>query len=385
MFISGFGVGFYYSWKLTLVILAVAPLLGIGGAFLMKVMGDLTSEGLGSYATAGGIAEEAFGMIRTVASLGAEPRLEKKYQAELVTAEKSGIRKAKLTGIGLGFTMGVYFACYALAFWYGSVLVIADRESAAEDYPYDPLLTINGTVCTVGGLSPDVCGSVIFNDFTDVCACAYCNCGCFDSGADCLEGGSVMLVFFAVVMGSFALGQASPSISAITNGRAAAGVVFEVIDTKPKVDAEGDTGLKPSTCTGYVSFQNVQFSYPSRPDAVIFPDLSLEVESGTTVALVGGSGSGKSTVISLIERFYDPLNGSILLDGNNIKDLNVSWLRSQIGLVGQEPTLFATTIAQNIAYGLGPDRKATREQVEKAAKMSNAHDFIMGFPGGYGE
>lgn len=123
-----------------------------------------------------------------------------------------------------------------------------------------------------------------------------------------------------------------------------------------------------------------QFAYPTRPDNMIFNGLNLKIEAGKTVALVGPSGGGKSTTVSLVERFYDPISGSVKLDGTNIKDLNVNYLRSQIGYVGQEPALFATTVEHNIRYGK-PD--ATKEEIIEACKKANAHDFIMNFSEGY--
>ena len=152
--------------------------------------------------------------------------------------------------------------------------------------------------------------------------------------------------------------------------------------TLPKylIDSSSHHGLKPKTTMGEVVFENVTFAYPTRPKNMIFNGLNLKIESGKTVALVGPSGGGKSTTIGLIERFYDPIGGRITLDGIDMKDLNVTHVRSQIGYVGQEPALFATTIENNIKYGK-PD--ATREEIEEAAIRANAHDFISSFPDGY--
>ena len=149
---------------------------------------------------------------------------------------------------------------------------------------------------------------------------------------------------------------------------------------KYEIDSSSHHGLKPKSVGGEVVFENVKFAYPTRPDNMIFNEFNLTIESGKTVALVGPSGGGKSTTIGLIERFYDPLSGTVKLDGVDMKNLNVNHLRSQIGYVGQEPALFATTIENNIRYGK-PD--ATRAEIEEAAKRANAHDFIQSFPDGY--
>ncbi|PQP94252.1 hypothetical protein Pyn_33834 [Prunus yedoensis var. nudiflora] len=132
--------------------------------------------------------------------------------------------------------------------------------------------------------------------------------------------------------------------------------------------------------SGEVEFKHVEFAYPSRPESIIFKDFNLTVPAGKTVALVGGSGSGKSTVISLLQRFYDPLGGEILLDGVAINKLQLRWMRSQMGLVSQEPALFATSIKENILFG---QEDAEIEQVIDAGKAANAHNFISQLPQGY--
>lgn len=128
---------------------------------------------------------------------------------------------------------------------------------------------------------------------------------------------------------------------------------------------------------GDIEFKNVGFKYPSREEVKILEQMSFSVKSGQTVALVGPSGCGKSTCIQLMQRFYDPLSGLINIDGLNIQDYNLNWLRSHIGVVNQEPILFATTIGENIKMGRDG---VTQEEIEKAAKNANAHDFIMTLP-----
>ncbi|NWT54245.1 MDR1 protein, partial [Erythrocercus mccallii] len=128
---------------------------------------------------------------------------------------------------------------------------------------------------------------------------------------------------------------------------------------------------------GNVEFKNVYFNYPSRPDVEILKGLNLKIDSGQTVALVGGSGCGKSTTVQLIQRFYDPKEGMVTIDGQDIRTLNVRYLREVIGVVNQEPVLFATTIAENIRYGR---EDVTMEDIEKATKEANAYDFIMKLP-----
>ena len=125
--------------------------------------------------------------------------------------------------------------------------------------------------------------------------------------------------------------------------------------------------------------QEAQFIYPSRPDVPVLKGLSVSVKSGQTLALVGPSGCGKSTVVSLIERFYDVLKGSVQLDKYDLRDLNIQWLRRQIGIVSQEPILFDKSIADNIRYGAN-FREVSDEEVIEAAKAANIHNFIETLP-----
>ena len=178
-------------------------------------------------------------------------------------------------------------------------------------------------------------------------------------------------------------------IPAISHGRAAAAKLFETIDRVPTIDSESNEGLKPETCKGEIRVEGVTFSYPSRPDVIIVKNLSLDFPAGKTAALVGASGSGKSTVISLVERFYDPLEGRVTLDGHDLRELNVRWLRTQIGLVSQEPVLFATTIRGNVEHGLigtvweNASNDEKLKLVTEACIKSNADGFISKLPLGY--
>ncbi|CAG8737867.1 278_t:CDS:2, partial [Racocetra fulgida] len=165
--------------------------------------------------------------------------------------------------------------------------------------------------------------------------------------------------------------------------------VFETIDRVPPIDIASDTGDKLETIEGHIQLKNINFIYPTRPEVKVLNDVSLDVEPGSTVALVGSSGSGKSTIVSLVLRFYDPISGGVFIDGHDIKSLNLTWVRRQISLVSQEPILFKTTIAENVSYGLIgsiyeslPDNEK-REMIENACKMANAHDFIMNLPEKY--
>jgi ATP-binding cassette, subfamily B (MDR/TAP), member 1 len=131
------------------------------------------------------------------------------------------------------------------------------------------------------------------------------------------------------------LGNASPFIETLATARTAAFEIFSIIDRKPPIDSFSKSGESLQNFNGNIQFNNIKFNYPSRNDIPILNDVSLDIKTGTTVALVGSSGCGKSTCIQLIQRFYDPLEGSIKLDGKDIQILNLNWVRSQIGVVNQ--------------------------------------------------
>jgi len=184
----------------------------------------------------------------------------------------------------------------------------------------------------------------------------------------------IQLPMISMLMLLLTIGQSAALVTDAGAAAKAAVELFERIDRPSLRDPFSESGQKLDEVSGAIEVYNVRFAYPTRPDFFICKGYSLKVEAGQTCALCGPSGSGKSTIVALLQRFYDPLSGVVMLDGVDIKSLNLQWLRSQIGLVGQEPVLFDGTVAQNIAYG---KEGVTRASVETASKLANAHDFIM--------
>lgn len=152
------------------------------------------------------------------------------------------------------------------------------------------------------------------------------------------------------------------------------------MDKKSEINVKKNKGKILNNYTGSIQFENVFFNYPQRVDAKILQGLTLSIPAGKTIALCGSSGGGKSTVIQLLQRFYDPLSGTVRLDGLNIKKLDLAWVRNQMALVAQEPTLFAISIKENIRLGR---LDATDEEIISAAKQANAHNFITGLKDNY--
>jgi ATP-binding cassette subfamily B (MDR/TAP) protein 1 len=175
----------------------------------------------------------------------------------------------------------------------------------------------------------------------------------------------------------------------ITKAATAAVELFDTIDRTSKIDPMSTSGLQPDQCTGNIELRDVSFSYPSRPDSKVLDRFSVSIPAGKTTALVGASGAGKSSVVALLERWYDQTAGSITLDGQNIQDLNLRYLRTKIRLVQQEPVLFSGTVFDNVAYGLlGTEHEnASAEKklqlVQDACKDAFAHEFVEQLPEQY--
>jgi ATP-binding cassette subfamily B (MDR/TAP) protein 1 len=320
-FVGGFVIAFVRGWLLTLVMLSSIPLLVMAGALLAIVIAKTASRGQTAYAKAATVVEQTIGSIRTVASFTGEKQAISNYNKHLVTAYKAGVIEGGSTGLGLGTLFLVVFCSYALAVWYGGKLIL-------------------------------------------------------DKG---YTGGQVLNIIIAVLTGSMSLGQTSPCLSAFAAGQAAAYKMFETIERRPNIDSYSTNGKVLDDIKGDIELKDVYFTYPARPDEQIFRGFSLFISSGTTVALVGQSGSGKSTVVSLIERFYDPQAGDVLIDGINLKEFQLKWIRSKIGLVSQEPVLFTASIKDNIAYG---KEDATTEEIKAAAELANASKFVDKLPQG---
>lgn len=155
-------------------------------------------------------------------------------------------------------------------------------------------------------------------------------------------------MIFGIIVGADHIAQCTPFLESFALARGSAAPIFDVIDAKTKIDPLSKDGkVLNYGLKGNIEFQDVFFRYPSREDSIVLRGFNLKVKSGQTVALVGYSGSGKSTCVQLLQRFYDPVFGKVMLDGVDIKQYNVSWLRSKMAVVGQEPVLFQGTIGKS--------------------------------------
>lgn len=317
---GGLAFLFWTSPTLTALMLAVVPPIALGGVLYGRRVRKLSREVQDALAAAGETAEEAISGIRTVRSFAAEEAEARRY-SERIAASYALAKKRVLAGasfIAAG-SFGAYAAA-ALVFWWGGRMVADGRMS-------------------VGGLTS-------------------------------------FLVYTLIV--AFSLGALADLWADFMRSLGAAERIFELLDRSPEMAPSG--GARLPAVRGELELRDVSFAYPARRDVQVLQGVSLRLDPGEVVAVVGPSGAGKSTLASLIGRLYDPDQGALLLDGRDLRELDVTFLRQRIGTVAQEPILFSTSVAENIRYG---KPGATAAEIEAAARAANAHGFIERFPQQY--
>lgn len=307
------------SWRLTLVMLAVVPFVAIGATIYGRMLRAVSREVQDALAESTAVAEESLSGIRTVRAFAREDTEVDRYGEAVETSFRLARRRSRLRGVFLGLTTFLGYSSIAGVTWYGGRLVGAGQM-------------------TIGELT------------------------------------SFVLYTFTLAV---AIGMLTSLWADMSKALGASERVFELLGREPQV-ASGDLTLED--VRGDLRLEGVDFSYPSRPEAKVLSGFSLELRPGEVVALVGPSGAGKSTVAALLTRFYDLDGGRILLDERSYEDLEVDWLRRQVGVVAQEPILFATSIAENISYG---KEGASEDEIVAAAKAANVHEFVSALPEGY--
>ncbi|GAA5978101.1 hypothetical protein JCM11641_006626 [Rhodosporidiobolus odoratus] len=331
IFFAGFVIALIRNWRLALIMSSIIPCIGIAGAFMNKFISKYKQQQLEATGKGATLAEEVIASVRSAHAFGTQGMLAKLYDWRNQETLGVGLISARFNGLGLGVFFFIIYSSYGLAFWEGSRLILQGHANSGE----------------------------------------------------------IVNVFFSVLIAAFSLAQLPPNLQSMAFAQGAATEIFNTIDRVPSIDSASTEGLKPEKVSGHIELKDVHFIYPSRPSVKVLHGFNGIFPEGKTTALVGGSGSGKSTIIGILERFYDPVEGSVTLDGVELKDLNVKWLRNQIRLVEQMPTLFATSVAGNIEHGLigSPWESETPEQkrvrVIEAAKLANADGFISALPLGY--
>ncbi|CAF0844949.1 unnamed protein product [Didymodactylos carnosus] len=319
-------ISFEAGWKLTFIVLCFTPLMVFTGIVQgqslakagQKKTGTTNAEEGGKFAT------QAIENIRTVVALHQEGYFITKYRRAFDDDFRHAMVTLHYQAAGNAIANAMMSFIQAAAFGYGSVLV-QNKEMEFQD---------------------------------------------------------VFRVYAVVTFAAMSFGRSASMVPNYSKGKASAIRIMELNNKASKIDPDDPKGLILSEVTGNIEFRDIRFRYPARPKLRILRHFNLTCANNVTTALVGPSGSGKSTSVALLQRWYDPLTGSVLIDGHDIKTLNISWLRSILGLVQQEPVLFNLSIRENIAYGV-INKVITQEEIEIAAKKSNIHETIITLPQGY--
>ncbi|KAF4517428.1 hypothetical protein B566_EDAN005037 [Ephemera danica] len=335
--VAALSIALINGWKLASLLFVAAPLLTMASYQQTMILRRNQRRDANLMDNAGRVASECIHNIQTVQSLGKEKLFYHLYIKYLQVPFREAKKQAFLYALVFAFSQAIIYMMYGSAFRFGAYLIEIKDMTPTEVYR----------------------------------------------------------VFFALAFCAASVGQTSAYMQDYTKAKNAANLMFELIEEVPDIIERVSPGSRP-VIHGEVTLRDVVFWYPSRSTVMVLRGVSLRVKQGQTLALVGASGCGKSTVISLLERFYDPINGQIvsqqqerklwkqvlnLIDGFDIRTINLSHLRAQIGLVTQEPVLFNCTVRENIAYGALDH--VTDYDIVQAAVTANIHGFIVGLPQGY--
>ncbi|KAJ7965187.1 ABC transporter B family protein [Quillaja saponaria] len=320
-FFSGILIAAICCWEIALLSILVVPLILVIGATYTKKMNNISAAKMLYHSQATSMIEQTISQIKTVYAFVGESSAIKSFTECMEKQFVLSKGEALIKGVGTGMLQTVSFSSWALIIWIGAVVVIVKAA----------------------------------------------------------KGGDVIAAVMSILFGAISLTYAAPDMQIFNQAKAAGTEVFQVIQRNPCISYESK-GKTLEKIEGNIDIRDVHFFYPSRQEKPILQGLSLSIPAGRTVAFVGSSGCGKSTVISLIARFYDPFKGEILIDNHNIKDLDLKFLRKNIGAVSQEPSLFSGTINDNMKVG---NMDADDEQIQNAAVMANAHSFISQLPNQY--
>ncbi|KAJ4136049.1 hypothetical protein NW768_003657 [Fusarium equiseti] len=331
-FLTAFIVAFIVQWKLTLICLCIAPAMIIVMTVVATMEAVHEMKILEIHGQANSLAEGILASVRTIHAFEMRARLVDKFDKHLEEAHTVGKKISVLFGLLFSADYTIIYLGFGLAFWQG-IRMLASGEIQSS--------------------------------------------------------GVIFTVLLSVVIAAVQLTQLTPYTIDFSRAMSGAAQLFTLIDRASAIDPLSKEGETPSETIGHVELENVSFAYPTRPGITVLENFSLNVPAGKVTALVGQSGSGKSTIVGLLERWYNPKSGTIKLDGRPIDQLNLNWLRRNVRLVQQEPVLFEGSVFDNIKHGLvgteweNAPAEEQMERIQDAAKMAFAHDFVMELPDGY--
>ncbi|KAI1380474.1 P-loop containing nucleoside triphosphate hydrolase protein [Hypoxylon crocopeplum] len=321
--VSGFVVSVAIAWKMALVCSITIPIILASGWAHLRILAILEKQSKAAYQVSATYASEASSSMRTVASLGLEEHIASEHHKILERQRRvSAISTLKSSAL-FGLSQSLKYPCAALAFWWGGRLIVTDNYSMFQYF----------------------------------------------------------LCYSGIIAGAFAAGAVFSFAPDVSHARESASDIKEMLEREPQISMRDGVGDAVESCEGAVTLRSTSFAYPSRPDRAVLKNIDLHIRAGEYVAICGASGSGKSTIISLLERFHDPSSGAVLVDGRDIRELNVGNLRKQFSLVSQESALFSGTIRSNIELGCSW-RTVSDEEIKKACTQANILDFVQSLPEG---
>ncbi|GAD96521.1 multidrug resistance protein 1, 2, 3 [Paecilomyces variotii No. 5] len=349
--IAGIVISHVIAWKISVVLLATIPVLLYSGLMRLRVQAQFAERHQKAFADANAITVEAVDNIKIIAAFSLEDEAYQVYSRSLRGPYRATMKVIAWSNMWLALAFSISNLVYALAYWWGSRQITEGKYSQTQFFIVLPALLFSTQSCgQMFALAPDVSKARV--------ACSN-------------------------IVGLLTSHSAEEELGMKPQG--GVDVVDEKVrdvEARPQGQISASPGLPPENGIG-VRLWNVHFTYASRPDQKVLDGLSLEIPAGKFCALVGPSGSGKSTTFAMIERFYRPSSGAVIIDGVDITKQTGTSFRDDIALVPQENVMFEGTVAFNIGLGARPDCEATQEEIEEACRLSNIHDVIMSLPNGY--
>ncbi|KAI9699955.1 MAG: hypothetical protein M1836_002489 [Candelina mexicana] len=342
--IGGIILAHVVAWKIAIVLLAAVPIMLLAGFLRLRVLAKFEERHETAYKEAASLASEACNSIRTIAALGREKDVVKLYKEAVEGPYKQGLRFTFAGNLLLAFALAITYFVYALAYWWGAEQVRNGDYTVLDFFIVLPALLFSAQASgQMFALAPEITRA---------------------------RGAAASI---------FALHDQKPSI--IGHHSEKLDTLAEMPDIEPVEDGRSP---EPSLSSrkGQVEFRNVHLRYSTRPDRPVLQDVSLSISPGEFVAFVGPSGAGKSSAIALVERFFDPTSGFVLVDGSDIRNIPVEKHRERLSIVAQEPGLFSGSVAFNVGLGAKPGTAASQEDIEEVCRKCGVHDFVMGLPDG---